>query len=77
MNQNKDVTMKLMAINEYLSTRFTKTSQPCRRTIIRRINEGSIPGTKIGRYYFVDIEAEANFSSQALTDKILFGFNQL
>ncbi len=68
-----DRTMKLMALDEYIQHRYTEKSRPCRRTIIRLLNLGELPGKKIGRNYYVDIEAEKRFTGNPLVDRVING----
>ena len=67
--------MKLMSIDEYLNTRYSEGSRPCRATIIRLIKRGSLPGKKVGKRYYVDIIAEqrstGNPRADALVRKVL------
>ncbi len=63
--------MKLMSLEEYRKTHYTDDSRPDRRTLIKQINEGLLPGKKQGRFYFIDIEAEARRTGNPLVDRIL------
>lgn len=54
--------MKLMSVKEYLETFYTEKSRPTRKKIIKFIKEGSIFGKKIGKCYYVDIDAEQKFT---------------
>jgi hypothetical protein len=62
---------QLITINEYLKTRYKEGSQPCKRTIIRLILEGKLPGRKQGRYYYIDVEAELRTTCNPLADRVL------
>lgn len=63
--------MKLMTIDEYRDQRYTKASQPCKRTLIRLINEGELPGKKIGKFYYIDVDAESRMTGNLLVDRVL------
>lgn len=63
--------MKLMNIDEYLEARYTRCSRPNKRTLIRWINEGQVPGKKQGKFYYIDIDAEERKTGNPLVDKVL------
>jgi hypothetical protein len=69
--------MKLMSIDEYLSIRYTEGSRPCRATIIRRIQQGMLPGKKQGHRYYVNLTAEERSTGDPdvdlLVNKVLDG----
>lgn len=47
---------QLMRISEYQNG-FTPASRPDRRTVIRRIQRGELPGRRIGGTWYVDPNA--------------------
>jgi hypothetical protein len=64
--------MKLMSIEEYQETCYTKASQPSKRTIIRLIKDGGIAGRKIGKYYYIDISVNNTVrTGNPLVDRVL------
>ena len=63
--------MRLMNIDEYAETYYTEQSRPSRRTIIRLINEGTLPGKKLGRNYYIDVDALEAMSGMSLVDGVL------
>jgi hypothetical protein len=63
--------MKLMNLDEYLDTRYTKLSRPSKKTLIKLINHGEIPGKKRGRFYYIDVEAESRKTGNPLVDHVL------
>ena len=63
--------MKLMAVDEYIKTRYADNSQPKRRTVIRYITSGMLPGRRQGKFYYVDIDAEKNLTGNTLVDRVL------
>jgi hypothetical protein len=60
-----------MSIDEYRETCYTKASQPTKRTIIRLIKEGVIPGRKLGRGYYVDMDINNKLTGNSLVDRVL------
>ncbi len=63
--------MKLMSIKEYRETRYTEYSRPSERQIIKLIREGDLPGTKQGKFYYVDIDKEEKQTGNPLVDAVL------
>lgn len=45
---------KLMSIDEYLATKFTKDSIPTKRVVLNWIKRGDLLAHKIGRKYYID-----------------------
>lgn len=62
---------KLMIVSEYRDVRFAGTKKPSINTIKRWVENGSIPGKKIGGLYYVDITAESEQTGNTLADMIL------
>lgn len=60
-----------MTVDEYIGLRYTETLPPSRRTIIRLINLGELPGKKVGKFYYIDIEAETRKTGNQLVDRVL------
>ncbi len=50
---------KFMSVSDYRKRRFRGSDKPCERTIKRWINEGVLPGEKIGGKYFVNISQDS------------------
>jgi len=63
--------MKFITVDEYIGLRYTEKSPPSKRTILRLIRLGELPAKKIGRSYYVNIEAEAQKSGNPLVDRVL------
>jgi hypothetical protein len=63
--------MKLMKLNEYIVTHYTKLSKPSKRVIINLINQGIVSGKKLGKFYYVDIDAESKKTGNPLVDRVL------
>jgi len=63
--------MKLMSVEEYRNTVYSNGSQPSRRTVIKYINEGIIPGKRLGKAYYIDIDADTSSTGNPLVDLVL------
>ena len=63
--------MKLMTVDEYINIRYANNSRPHKRTIIRHILMGVLPGKKIGKFYYVDIANEQRMTGNPLVDRVL------
>jgi hypothetical protein len=63
--------MKYITVEEYIALRYTKIAPPSKRTIIRMINIGDVPGKKVGRRYYIDIDAEIQKTGNLLVDRVL------
>lgn len=63
--------MKFITVEEYIGLRYTKLSPPSKRTIIRLIHLGDLPAKKVGKIFYVDIEAEAKKTGNPLVDRVL------
>lgn len=48
---------KLIGLDEYRSTRFTPDSRPQRRTVQRWIDQEEILGKRIGKKYYIEVDA--------------------
>lgn len=60
-----------MSIEEYIEQRYTPRSRPTKKTIIRLIKQGELPGKKLGKFYYININAEACKSGNPLVDRVL------
>lgn len=63
--------MKFMTIDEYRETCYTQASQPSKRTLIKLINEGELKGKKLGKFYYIDVDAERIKTGNPLVDRVL------
>ena len=63
--------MKYITVEEYIALRYTKMAPPSKRTIIRMINDGDVPGKKVGRRYYVDMNAEIHRTGNPLVNRVL------
>ena len=63
--------MKYMGIAEYQKKRFTEESRPELKTLRSWIDNGELPGKRIGRKYFVNITLEEKATGNPLVDKVL------
>jgi hypothetical protein len=63
--------MKYITVEEYIALRYTKMAPPSKRTIIRMINDGDVPGKKVGRCYYVDVDADILKSNNPLVNRVL------
>lgn len=63
--------MKLMSVKEYQESRYTASSRPSERQIIKLIREGELPGVRQGKFYYVDIDRESKLTGNNLVDHIL------
>lgn len=52
---------RLMLVSEYRWTRFQGNKKPHQKTLIRWINEGTLPGLKIGGRYYVNVSSEEHW----------------
>lgn len=59
-----------MSIEEYIEQRYTPKSRPAKKTIIRLIKQGELPGKRIGKFYYINIDAEAAKTGNPLIDKV-------
>ena len=53
------MTKRLMLLSEYRETRFTPGSRPSINTLKRWINDGELPGKRIGGLYYVEVDTES------------------
>ena len=60
-----------MSIEEYIEQRYTPKSRPAKKTIIRLIKQGELPGKKLGKFYYINVSAEAVKTGNPLIDKVL------
>ena len=63
--------MKFITVEEYIGLRYTEKSPPSKRSIIRLIRLGELPAKKVGRIFYVDIEAETRKTGNPLVDRVL------
>ena len=63
--------MLFMRIEEYQLKHFSPDSRPSIRTLRNWVQNGSIPGKRQGKYYFVDLEKLQVLTGQKLADKVL------
>lgn len=63
--------MKFITVEEYIEFRYSKKSPPSKRSIIRLIHLGELPAKKVGKIYYVDIEAESRKTGNPLVDRVL------
>lgn len=63
--------MKFVTVEEYIALRYTEVAPPSKRTILRLIHLGEIPAKKVGRSYYVNIEAEEHKTGNPLVDRVL------
>jgi hypothetical protein len=52
--------MNLMKITDYRSKRFAQGSAPDLRTLKRLIDEGELSGKRLGKIYYVEVDAQLN-----------------
>ena len=62
---------KLVKISTWRKERFAEGEAPTRGTIIKAIEEGELPGKRIGRDYWIDVDEEQNQSGNDYFDKIM------
>lgn len=63
--------MLLMELEEFRLTYYAKQSQPHKRTLIRWIKNGTLPGKRQGRSYFIDVDKLETRTGNPLVDKVL------
>lgn len=61
---------KLISITEYRDLRFTGR-RPAASTLRRWIEDGELPGRRIGGCYYVDIDAEQKRTGNSIADAVL------
>lgn len=61
---------KLISISEYRDLRFTGR-RPAASTLRRWIEDGELPGRRIGGCYYVDLDAEQKRTGNSIADAIL------
>ncbi|KFA98755.1 hypothetical protein [Vibrio sp. ER1A] len=61
----------LVKLSEWLKVRFPDGQAPDPRTCRREIDLGTLPGKRIGRTYYVDMEKEKSSSGDAMLDDLL------
>lgn len=62
---------RLKKISKFREEHFEKGSAPSAKTVIKCINEGSLPGRKIGGDYYIDMVRYEKTTGNPLVDKIL------
>lgn len=60
-----------MSVDEYRETFYTENSQPSKRTLIKFVKEGILPGKQLGRSYYIDVETASKLTGNALVDQVL------
>lgn len=63
--------MKLMSLSEWAEKRFTPASRPTNRTLTELCCNGDLPARKVGRKWFIDIEADSLTTGNDLADMVL------
>ena len=63
--------VKYMSIEEYIERCYTEKSRPTKKTIIRLIKQGELLGKRIGKFYYINVSAEACRTGNPLIDKVL------
>ncbi|HDL9506903.1 TPA: hypothetical protein PX779_000454 [Vibrio cholerae] len=63
--------MMLVKLSTWRKMRFPEGSAPDVRICRREIDLGTLPGKRIGRSYYVDLEKEKNSSGDPLLDELL------
>lgn len=61
----------LVKLSHWLKTRFEKGSAPDPRICRREIDLGTLPGKRIGKTYYVDVEKEIQATGDAKLDDLL------
>lgn len=62
--------MKLMKATRFREDYFAKGSEPSMNTIKKLIDEGELPGQKMGSIYYVDLD-QLNKSKNPLVNRVL------
>ncbi|SOB76129.1 hypothetical protein SAMN04488490_1805 [Marinobacter sp. LV10R510-11A] len=62
--------MKLMKATQFRIRYFEKGSEPDMKTLKKLIEEGDLPGQKMGTIYYVDLD-RIKVSSNPLVNKVL------
>lgn len=62
---------KLVKLSMWRKERFVEGQAPSRPTCIKAIEDGQLPGKKIGKHYYVDIDSEREASGNACFDLIM------
>ncbi len=62
---------QLMAMNEYIETRFVEGSRPDVRTVRGWIENEQIQGIRYGKLYFINLTSECWATGNTLMDKAL------
>ncbi|MDW6004702.1 hypothetical protein [Vibrio mangrovi] len=61
----------LMKLSKWREARFPEGQAPDVRTCRREIDLGTLPGKRIGRTYYVDVEKEKQVTGDILLDELL------
>lgn len=61
----------LVKLNAWRRTRFPEGQAPDIRVCRREIDLGTLPGKRIGRTYYVDLDREKNATGDDLLDDLL------
>lgn len=62
--------MKLMKATKFRTEHFAPGSEPSINTVKKLIDEGELPGRKIGTIYYVDLD-KLNRSENPLVNRVL------
>lgn len=62
--------MKLMKATKFQTAYFEKGSEPDMKTLKKWIEEGELPGQRIGTIYYVDVD-RLKVSNNPLVNKVL------
>ncbi|MBB1485830.1 helix-turn-helix domain-containing protein [Oceanospirillum sediminis] len=63
---------KLMPLHQWVEERFIG-DPPTMCTLRRLCVNGELPAKKIGRKWYIDVEAEVNYTGDELADNVLKG----
>ncbi|SIO94689.1 hypothetical protein VSP9026_02418 [Vibrio spartinae] len=61
----------LIKLSKWRETRFSEGQAPDVRTCRREIDLGTLPGKRIGRTYYVDVEREKQATGDSMLDDLL------
>lgn len=65
--------MKLISIEEYRTTCFAGESKPSLWSLRRLVREGILPGKKLGKGYYINMDVETLHTGNPLVDRVLNG----
>jgi len=61
---------KLIKLRNFIKTQFEEGEAPDRRTLISLIENGQLPGKRIGRDYYIDLQ-RFELTGNSLVDNVL------